>query len=206
MLKRHAHDTSDMTAYAADVNILLFYHSCLDAWRDEGSRIRKAGADMLKNAYAAAAARLPEKAAVIEKELAALSALEKERSTDVDAAAGCFGRLLGSVFAVKDDMWAGALSRMGDPLGRFIYILDARCDLEADRKSGAYNPLTQLSAAPDFDEKVYSMLKTEISLCAQAFETLPIVKDIGLIRNVLYSGVWTRYAAKTGGDKPPEGK
>jgi hypothetical protein len=29
--------------------------------------------------------------------------------------------------------------------------------------------------------------------CTQEFEKLPIEKDIDLLRNVLYSGIWSRY-------------
>ena len=32
--------------------------------------------------------------------------------------------------------------------------------------------------------------------CARAFEYLPIVEEINILRNILYSGVWMRYDAK----------
>lgn len=30
---------------------------------------------------------------------------------------------------------------------------------------------------------------------AQAFEMLPLERDAGILRNILYSGVWSRYGA-----------
>ena len=30
--------------------------------------------------------------------------------------------------------------------------------------------------------------------CTQEFEKMPILQDADLLRNVLYSGVWSRYA------------
>ena len=195
-LRRRYASRGSMTAYAADINLILSYYSCLDGWKDDNSLIKKKAASMLKPAFEAASARVPEKAAVIQTELEALSRLEEARTTDIDAAAGCFGRLLGSVFAVEHDIWAASLNKMGDALGRFIYILDAWRDLKSDRRKGSFNPLLSIQDEKDYEDRVYAMLKTEMALCAQAFETLPIVKDIHLIRNVLYSGVWTRYSRK----------
>jgi len=30
--------------------------------------------------------------------------------------------------------------------------------------------------------------------CTQEFERLPIIQDADIIRNVLYSGIWSKYA------------
>ena len=32
-----------------------------------------------------------------------------------------------------------------------------------------------------------------IEKCAMEFERLPILKDVDILRNILYSGVWTRF-------------
>ena len=31
--------------------------------------------------------------------------------------------------------------------------------------------------------------------CSTAFEALPVLQDVELLRNILYSGVWLRYEA-----------
>lgn len=201
-LRKQEYEVSAMTDYAADVNIILFYYSLLDGWEDDGSRIKKKCAEWLEKSFTEAAARRPEIAGIIRAELNNLKQVEKDRVTDIDTAAGCFGRLLGSVFRVKDDIWSGALYRMGDALGRFIYLMDAWTDAAKDKKSGAYNPFETILAEPDYEERVYRMLTMEMAACAEAFETLPIVQDIDIIRNVLYSGVWTKYSRKK---KPPMG-
>ena len=195
-LRRVPHETGEMTAYAADVNTLLCYYSLLDGARDDNSRLKKKGADLMRASFEKAAERRPDKAALIRENLEALTGLEKADSADIDAAAGCFGRLLGGVFAVKDDMWSGSLFRMGDALGRYIYILDAYCDLKKDLVSGSYNPLRHIAKEENYEQRVHDMLKTEMALCAQAFETLPIVEDVELLRNVIYSGVWSGYTAR----------
>jgi hypothetical protein len=35
--------------------------------------------------------------------------------------------------------------------------------------------------------------------CCKCFETLPIIKNAELLRNILYSGVWARWNSKTAG-------
>ena len=193
---RHPCHTSEITAYAADVNVLLGYYSCLDDWQDEGSKLKKAGADLLKKAFETCAARRKDKAEVIERELGRLSALEKEHCADIDTLSGCFGRLLGELFAYRDDNWADTLRRAGDALGRYIYILDAWDDAEKDKKNGAFNALSALQDKSDYEARVFEMLQCEMAHCADALEALPLVEDIGIIRNVIYSGVWMKYARK----------
>ena len=199
-LRKQEYEVSAMTDYAADVNIILFYYSLMDSWEDDRNRLKKQCADWLEPAFRAACERRRELAAVIRKELIALKEAEKERVTEIDTAAGCFGRLLGRVFAYRDDLWAGTLYRMGDALGRFIYLMDAWTDARRDKKCGAYNPFHSILNEPDYEERVYGMLTLEMSACAEAFEKLPVVQDIEIIRNVLYSGVWTKYSRRK---KPP---
>ena len=40
------------------------------------------------------------------------------------------------------------------------------------------------------------MLRLLIGECADAFERLPLVQDLDLLRNILYSGVWCRFPKK----------
>jgi hypothetical protein len=35
----------------------------------------------------------------------------------------------------------------------------------------------------------------QIAECCRAFERLPIVENAGILRNILYSGIWTKFAA-----------
>ena len=197
-LKSHKYVANDLISYTADINIMLSYFSALDAKQDGDSRIRQMAEGKLKQAFKAACARLPGKAEKIDRALQDLYALEKSGSCDVDTLSGCFGRAVGECFVYAEDNWQGDLYCMGQALGRFIYIMDAWDDVRKDSRRGRFNPFTDDKDAPDFDGKVKTMLDTYIALSAEAFEKLPIVKDADIIRNVLYSGVWTRYAIKAG--------
>ncbi len=194
--KRQQFSQSAMTLYAADVNLLLSYEHMLDNWKDDRSHVSLTLSRFYRKRYQEAAARYPEQAKAIRRELQALSEVEKARLTDLDAAAGCFGRLLGSVFSPYDDEWRPGLTRMGCALGRFIYLIDAWDDAAKDERRGNYNPLLPLRREPDYEARVRQILTMEIAECAMEFEKLPIVQDAGIIRNVLYSGVWTVYSRK----------
>ena len=193
---RHPYAVSEMTEYAADMNVLLFYYSMLDKWQDEKNVASRAIAAAYRKKAMRAAARHPEKADAIAGALKKLTEIEKERVSDIDAAAGCFGWLLGEIYAVREDMWANALRRMGCALGRFIYLIDAWDDAEKDEKSGSFNPLLSWKGEKDYEERVYQALKMEMAACAIEFEKLPIVRDAGIIRNVIYSGVWSKYVSR----------
>ena len=46
---------------------------------------------------------------------------------------------------------------------------------------------------PDFDALVENTLTMMMAECAKEFEKLPIVQDVDILRNVIYSGVWVKY-------------
>ena len=52
---------------------------------------------------------------------------------------------------------------------------------------------SELVKTQDVDKITVTML---IGECAAVFELLPIVRDADIMRNILYSGVWTRYNAE----------
>ena len=120
----------------------------------------------------------------------ALSAVEKSKDASPDAAAGCFGRLMGEVFVMQEDYWAGALRRFGSSLGKYIYMADAACDYDEDKKSGSYNPVVLMEKQPEEMRDTLMLLLGEAS---EAFERLPLVQDEHLLRNILYAGIWQQY-------------
>ena len=107
-----------------------------------------------------------------------------------DAAANRFGALLGELFVYQDDVWADTLRQLGDQLGRFIYFMDAACDLERDRRTGSYNPLAALDVSQETVGETLSLLAARAT---KLFEKLPLERDLHLLRSVLYSGMWQKY-------------
>ena len=163
------------------------------------------GAALFSAAYRRASEAWPEKARVIEEELSSLGELERRGEQDPDAGARCFGRLMGELFVYRPDdaVWAPRLRRFGEELGEFIYIMDAVLDLGRDAERGSYNPLAAFAAGKT-EEELHDLLTMLIGECAAVFELLPVVQDAGIMRNILYSGVWTRYNAAKARSKKGE--
>ena len=195
MLRPHPYVRDECADYAADMSVLLAWHKADDDWRDEKRLDRLALRRALAPAYAAVKARWPEKCRAVEEAVRENVRLEGEGLQDIDAAANATGRIVGEVYAWKDDFWAGPLRRLGHALGRFIYLMDAYEDLPGDVKAGRPNPLRAVSARPDYEAEVRDILTLEMAEAGAQFERLPIVRDLNLLRNIFYSGVWCRYAA-----------
>lgn len=189
-IRPHPYQENEISGYVADMNILMAYYQSLDDWKDE-KKIRKG---LLSRRLAAPAGRIceryPEKTRRIKGAMEALNAGEKSDSTDIDEMAGHFGQVMGELFCYREDEWREVLYRMGFFLGKYIYLMDAYEDLEEDRKKGNYNPLLIRQKEPDFDEWCRQVLTMMMSECARAFEVLPIVQDVEILRNILYAGVW----------------
>ncbi|MBR2028901.1 MAG: hypothetical protein IKA10_07960 [Oscillospiraceae bacterium] len=188
--REHSYVSNKYIDYAADMTIALVYYKCIDDWYDDKKIIAKGYSALLSNAYKKVKINWPVQCSAIERELSALSEIEIKNDNSADAAANCFGRLMEALFVYREDFWADYLKKLGYGLGRYIYLADACTDLEKDMKSGSYNPLINLISKPeDFSERL-QLLLGEASDC---FEKLPVVQDENLLKNIIYSGIWTKY-------------
>lgn len=183
------------TDYCADLSIALHYYAAQDKWQDDRSPAGLALMAVLKSRLPGIEARWPAQCKAIRIELAELSRLEAENCQTPDLVSACFGRLMAALFDYKQDHWSGELRRMGMTMGQFIYLLDAADDLEKDRKKGSYNPLYRYSEAPDWRDALQDSMLALMADCTAAFERLPCVADTDLLRNILYSGIWSRWPA-----------
>ena len=187
---------NEFTEYAADLNLALAYHNLLDDWQDDKNLAAHAAAALLRPQYDRVRARLPRQCSATEQTLCALHQTETLTPLPADMAADAFGALMGALFACREDRWADGLRRMGAALGRFIYMMDAYLDLPEDERRGRPNPLAPLRAAPEYEAQCKALFTLHLGECALEFEKLPLVEDADILRNILYSGVWTRYEAQ----------
>ena len=192
-LKRHSYVFSEPFEYVADMNIALAYHKCLDNWLDDRNLLSRTEAAALKRAYGRVLDLYPEKCACVEAWIADIHQIEERNLKDIDAPVNSTGRLLAELFCWKDDFWSGSLRIMGDGLGRFIYLMDAYEDLPKDIRRGSYNPLSFYHSDENFETMCRDALTMMVADCTQEFEQLPILQDVDLLRNVLYSGIWSKY-------------
>lgn len=193
--EKHVTRINPLTDYIADMNVLFTCYKCYDDWEDEKKlsgliygKLLEGKSGKLKELYA-------EKLRSVTAAMKDISDAEKDGDKDIDTMAGLFGRVMADIVVCRQDEWSDILSRFGFYLGKFIYLMDAYEDIEEDIRKGTYNPLKQKYGEPDFEEDCRTILMMMMSECCREFELLPIIENVEILRNILYSGVWSRYEA-----------
>lgn len=194
-LKKQAVIRNSYTAYAADMNLLLSYHNLEDDWLDDRNALSLAASRLLRREYLKSAAEYPRQVKAIRRYLRDLHRAEEEKNPSIDCAASLTGYLLGEIFVYQEDVWQEELRSMGLYLGRFIYLMDAWEDREKDRKSGGYNPFL-LQKETFTEDEAFRILAEAAASAARAFEKLPVLEHVDILRNIMYSGIWVRYRAE----------
>lgn len=186
---------NEFTDYGADMNVLFACYKCRDDWEDERKFLKLAYGKLMKGSFKGIGGRYCEKVKRIDSLMKQIARKEQSGTEDIDCMAGLFGQVMGEIFAVKSDEWEDSLRNLGTFLGKYIYILDAYEDIEEDLKGNRFNPLKSRYERPDFDEEVKTILTMLMAECCREFEKLPILDNVEILRNILYSGVWYRYEA-----------
>lgn len=189
-VKKHVYYAGPLIDYAAEMNFILVYYKCLDDRNDDRSLTGAAEARLMKKKAEQIEKRYPRVCGKIRECLDELAAMEKRDEQNPDLPASCFGALMGEVFVYRQDEHAAALWQLGMELGRFIYIADAVMDLKSDIRKKRYNPLI---SSPGRDWS--GTLEMLAARCAAAAEALDAGPYGGIVSNILYSGLWSKWAA-----------
>lgn len=178
---------------AADESVILAWWQLRDKVRDEtffrGFFARLSGV-FLYPAYRRAVSRQPEFDRSVAEQIQRLHELESEGCASIDRPADTFGALLQSAVPKLGD---GARDRTMEQLlyhlGRWIYLIDARDDLEEDRAHGNYNPISLRFPDADGDTQLQLTLEHSLNLMRSACALLDLGRQEPLVRNVLYFGL-----------------
>ncbi len=189
--------------YAADMTILLSYYKCLDDWNDESKRTSKAFAGILKKHMTEIEKNYPRQSECVKNSLKKIEELEKTPNSMPDDIVNYSGTMLSEIFVYEEDFWSDSLRSFGYELGRFIYLMDAVVDYYKDIKENNYNPLLYMNKQP---KDIEPLLTQTIGNATNYFEKLPIIQDAGIIRNILYGGVWQAFYKTINGKEEKNGK
>lgn len=194
-MKKRLSRKNEIMDYAAQMNVLLAYYNLIDDWKDDKNFTKKTIAGLFEKDYERVVRNYPRQAGAVSDYLEKLSAYEKAKETNIDLVAGLTGEMLGELFAWKEDEWYEELKTLGYYMGKFVYLMDAYEDLKKDEKKDAYNPLRYLESESDqeFETLCRLMMTSMMSECAKSFERLPILTHAEILRNIIYSGVWSKY-------------
>lgn len=176
---------------AADESVVLAWWKLRDTVRDEGvwrGLPARTLAAALHPAYRKAARLRPEFDRAVRAGLEELSALEKENCPSLDRPADSFARLLQAA-APREEGRDRVLEQLLYHLGRWIYLIDARDDLEEDRLAGRYNPVAARYGPSGDDESLERTLGHSLELMGAAFQLGSFGCRTPVLENILYLGL-----------------
>ena len=193
--KRPMCQQSQPLCLAADESVVLTYWKLRDSAKD-GKGIKafaaKALAWLLKPAYRKAAERTPYFDRKVISALGELERLEQGNCASMDQTADTFARLLQAAAPeTGDPMKDKPVKLLLYHLGRWIYLIDARDDLEEDREEGNYNPLL-LRFGENCDDEVLNLtLEHSLNLARSSLNILELGCRRDIIENILCLGLPT---------------
>lgn len=182
---------SDLEMPGAAAMIMLYY-KLLDNIADEKG-FKKIGYILIKpffkSAHKKAAKSYPDIEKIVEEYICEQQALEKDNCQSIDKAADPTAKALAEIFALcsKNETDKRVLKRMGYCIGRYVYLLDAYCDLEEDIKKDRYNPLK--FSSENIKENIAAQLNICISQTGAAMELLDIEKFKNILDNIVFLGL-----------------
>lgn len=186
-------EPSDALELAADESVILADWQLRDKVRDETfvqglpARIFRW---FLRPCYRRAAARQPEFDGLVSRQLALLHRLEEENCTSIDRPADAFATLLQAAAPkTGDETHDRAMEQLLYHLGRWIYLADARDDMEKDRARGSYNPISLRYGQQPCDELLALTMEHSLNLMRCACALLELGRQEALVNNVLDLGL-----------------
>lgn len=175
--------------------VIMLYYKILDNIADEKG-IKKLAFWFLKQIFKLshnkAAKNYPEIEEIVSQYIKEQNILENENCNQLDAVADPTAKALSKILQLCSDNQTEKriLERMGYCLGRYIYILDAACDLEKDIETGSYNVLKNKTDVIDINNE---FIKPQLYFCsneaAKAFELLDVKRFKSIIGNIIYIGL-----------------
>lgn len=197
-LKKCNYCKSDASFKMASASaMIMLYYKLKDNVADEKG-FKKLGYRLLLplfwGAHKKAAKKYPEIEKIVSDYIENQSRLEKENCADIDLAADPTATALADIFKLcsQDEMQKRVLARLGYCVGRYIYLLDAACDFEKDRKNSSYNVLLK-NVKGDTESFIKERVVPQLYFCANeaalAFELLELKKYKTILGNIIYLGL-----------------
>ena len=177
--------------------MIMLYYKLADNIADEKG-LKKLGYMLLKPCFASArkkAARdYPQLEKIVSQYIESQNGLEKNGCQELDRVADPTAKALSQILMLcsEDEMQKRVLERLGYCLGRYIYLLDAACDLERDLKVGSYNVLA-FEAEEDIKKYARERISPQLYFCineaGRAFELLELKRFKPILGNIIYLGL-----------------
>jgi len=194
--------------------MIMLYYKLKDNLADEKG-FKRLGYTLINPVFSRprkkAMKQYPEIEEIVSQYIDEQTRLEKENCTEMDIASNPTAVALGKIFTLcsNDDLQKRVLERLGYCMGRYIYLLDAACDLIEDLKKGSYNVLKN-GYTGEYESYIKNRVEPQLYFCineaCKAFELLEIKKFKTILGNIIYLGLEETfkrelYIARKNGEK-----
>ncbi len=205
LVKKPMCQNSAALEQAADESMILTWWKLKDAAQDDGfwrGMPARGLTVLLRGAYQKAVAFRPAFDHCVRTCLEELAKLEESNCPSIDCTADTFARLLQSAAPTQGEN-SRVLRQLLYHLGRWIYLADARDDLEEDLRMGRYNPVAaRYGTAGDDDglsltmdhslEQIRAALQLGDFGCRKAILENIVYLGLPLVQKSIFDGSWTR--------------
>ena len=187
-------DFLEMPSAAA---MIMIYYKILDNIADEKG-FKKIGfiflKPLFKRAYKKAKKEYPQIDEIVSEYIVSQSNSEKNNCSSIDEICDPTAKALEKIFALcsSNETEKRILKRLGYCIGKYIYLMDAYCDREEDKKKQSYNIINVLNSS-DFLERVEKQIYYSINESARAFELLDVKRYKTILGNIIYLGLEDTY-------------
>lgn len=177
--------------------MIMLYYKINDNILDEKG-IKKLGNILIKPIFGRARAKAvlayPVLEDIIKEYISEQNKLEKAGCKELDRAADPTAKAMAAVLSLcsEEKTQKRILERLGYCIGRYIYLLDAACDLPKDIEKGSYNVLA-FNSDGNPSEYAKQRITPQLFICineaGKAFELLDIKKFKSILGNIVYLGL-----------------
>lgn len=194
-------DEDEILKKAAALTVIMFYYKLRDNISDCAFH-KKILAFLIypyiKIKFNKAAKKYSQYNDIIKTQMKRQGELEQSQNKSVDLACDPSAKALSEIFAVdvQGSEQEQLIKRTAYCVGRWVYLMDAFDDLEADIKSGSYNPFSayyELKDISDISDKVTKEIIGRIRLTANeaaaSFEKIDKGCYNSVVENIIFDGM-----------------
>lgn len=186
---------TDTLMMPAAASTILFYYKLCDNIEDSRglkSCLYRFARMIFKGKHKKAAELFPDIEEAASEYIKHQKETEQTGTELIDKAADPSAVMLGKLLShcSEDAVQKRVLERMGYCIGRYVYLLDAACDFERDKKHGNYNVLKLCcNTREEVVKRVKPQLYAGVNEAQKAFELLDLKRYKTIIGNVVYLGL-----------------
>ncbi len=194
-IKRPIAEDDEITQTVACLNTILTYHKLSDDVEDEHKG--RASRAFFKSGYRKAVRLHPRAAAIVEKRMKELAALEKKHCASLDMAADPFGLMIAELsdYCLKEVATEHTRS-LFYAIGKWVYLIDALDDYDKDIKKKNYNPFFCAFREPTKEqmlekngEEVDFVFKSVFAECEESLKNIRFYFNHDLTDNIIRRGM-----------------